>query len=376
MKDLVAILKGTRRHLMSGVSYMIPFVVAGGILLSIPVMFSATSGGVPNEGTFLYDLFQLGVVGLGYLVPIFSGYVAYSISDRVGIAPGIIGGAFAVSIGAGFLGGILSGLLAGIITFYLKKIKVPKAMRSVMPILVIPLVGTFTVWIIMQYVLGAPIAAVMTGLNQFLEGMTGSNAVLLGLIVGAMIGFDLGGPVNKVAYSFGATAAVGAVTTWGTGYLAAMAVAICIPPLGLAVATFIGSKKFSVQEREAGKAALVMGSVGITEGAIPFAAEDPLRVIASTVTGSAVGGAIAMLLNSGTTVAWGGLVGLAGTGTLSRALTYIVAVLVGTAVTAAMVLLLKKNVAEDQDMDPSDDDQGAEHRHTAGGGESFTLSIA
>lgn len=365
MNDLAMIFKGTRRHLMSGVSYMIPFVVAGGILLSIPVMFNTTTGGVPPEGTFLYDLFQLGVLGLSFLVPIFSGFVAYSIADRAGIAPGVIGGAVAVSIGAGFLGGIVSGLLAGIIAFYLKKIKVPSAVRSVMPILVIPLVGTFTVWVVMHYLLGAPIAAAMVGLNAFLTGMTGANAVVLGLVVGAMIGFDLGGPVNKVAYTFGATVAVTAIDTWGAGYLAAMNVAICIPPLGLALATFIGKKRFSNEEREAGKAALVMGSVGITEGAIPFAAEDPLRVITATVSGGAVGAATAMLLGSGSSVPWGGLVGLAGTGTPVRAITYVVAVLVGSAVTAAVVLLLKRSrkdgVAKDEASATNDD--------------SFTLSI-
>lgn len=356
MSELGTIFKGTRRHLMAGVSYMIPFVVAGGIMLSIPVAFSTGTGGVPVKGTFLFELFSLGVLGLSFMVPIFSGYVAFSIADRAGIAPGVIGGAIAVSIGAGFLGGIISGFLAGIICFYLKKIPVPKSVRSVMPILVIPLVGTFSVWVVMHYLVGQPIASAMTALNHFLAGMTGANSILLGLIVGAMIGFDLGGPVNKVAYTFGATVAMGSVSTWGAGYIAAMDVAICTPPLGMAVATFVMAKRFTHEEHEAGKPALLMGLVGITEGAIPFAAGDPLRVIAATMTGSAVGAATAFGLGTGSSVAWGGLIGLAGNPGVTSMLTYVIAVLFGVSVTAAMVLALKRRTVEPSDV--TDDDLG------------------
>lgn len=368
MSELGDILKGTRRHLMSGVSYMIPFVVAGGILLSIPVMFSTGSGGVPPKGTFLYDLFQLGVTGLGFLVPIFSGYVAYSISDRVGIAPGVIGGSIASSIGAGFLGGIVSGLLAGIVTYFLKKIRPPAAVRSIMPILVIPLVGTFTVWAVMTYAIGQPIVGLMKALNDFLSGMTGANVIVLGLIVGAMSGFDLGGPVNKVAYTFGATAAVPAVATWGAGYLAANAVAVTTPPLGMALATFIRSRRFTVEEREAGKAAALMGLVGITEGAIPFAAKDPLRVIAATMSGSAIGAATAIGLGSGTKVAWGGAVGLAGTGSGMRFATLIIGLIVGTAVTTTVMLLLRRDLPAE--------DEAAEEAEAGSSDGSFNLSFS
>jgi fructose-specific PTS system IIC-like component len=354
MTELGTIFKGTRRHLMSGVSYMIPFVVAGGILLSIPVAFSTGSGGTPAKGSFLFALFTLGKLGLGYMVPIFSGYVAFSIADRVGIAPGVIGGAVAASIGAGFLGGIISGMLAGIICYYLKKVPVPKSVRSVMPILVIPLVGTFAVWLVMTYLVGRPIADAMGGLNTFLAGMTHSNPILLGLIVGAMIGFDLGGPVNKVAYTFGATIAMASVSTWGGGYIAAMDVAICVPPLAMAAATFINGKRFTLEEREAGKPALLMGLVGITEGAIPFAAGDPLRVIAATVTGSAVGAATALgLTATKSSVAWGGLVGLAGSPGVASVLAYVIAVLAGVAVTTVMVLALKRKTVEQE---PAEDD--------------------
>ncbi len=367
MNELGAIFKGTRRHLMSGVSYMIPFVVAGGILLSIPVALSTSTGGVPAEGTFLYDLYQLGVVGLGFMIPIFSGYVAYSIADRVGIAPGVIGGSIAVSIGAGFLGGIVSGFLAGIICYYLKKIPVAKSIRSVMPILVIPLIGTFAVWVVMKYILGVPITALMTGLNSFLVGMTGANAILLGLIIGAMIGFDLGGPVNKVAYTLGATVAMSELGTWGSGYIAAMDVAICVPPIALAIATFILKRRFTVEEREAGKSAIVMGSVGITEGAIPFAAGDPIRVIAATMSGSAVGAAVALALGAKSSVAWGGLIGLAGTGSIASAFVYIIAVIIGVAVSVVVVLLLKRDAVIHEEPTAS--------ANAAAAGDSFTLSV-
>jgi fructose-specific PTS system IIC-like component len=353
---------------MSGGSYMIPFVVAGGILLSLPVVLSTGTGGVPPEGTFLASLFSLGVAGLGFIVPIFSGYVAFSIADRVGIAPGVIGGSIAVSVGAGFLGGIVSGMLAGIVAFYLKKIKVPASVRSVMPILVIPLVSTFTVWVVMAYGIGRPIAALMTLLNSFLGSMAGANTIILGLVVGAMIGFDLGGPVNKVAFTFGATVAMDSVTTWGAGYLAAMDVAICVPPLGLAIATFVQARRFTREEREAGKSALVMGLVGITEGAIPFAAGDPLRVIASTVTGSAVGAAVAMGLSGSSTVAWGGLVGLAGSSGVGQVAAYGAATLVGAIVTAVMVCLLKRPIPDDDT--PPTVDAGASE-----GGDEFALSF-
>ena len=357
MSELGTIFKGTRRHLMSGVSYMIPFVVAGGILLSISVAFNTGSGGMPPKGTFLFDLFQLGVLGLSYLVPIFSGYVAFSIADRAGIAPGVIGGAIAASIGAGFLGGIVSGFLAGIICFYLKKIPVPKSVRSVMPILVIPLVATFAVWLVMTYLIGQPIAVAMTGLNHFLAGLSHSNPILLGLTLGAMTGFDLGGPVNKVAYTFGATVAMASVTTWGGGYLAALGVAICVPPLAMAAATFIQRKRFTIEEREAGKSALFMGMVGITEGAIPFAAADPLRVIAATTTGAAVGGATALALGAKSSVAWGGMVGLAGSDGLASVLIFLIAVLAGVAVTTAMVLALNRKTVNEESAD--DDSVGS-----------------
>lgn len=349
MNDLTRILKGTRKHLMNGVSYMLPFVVAGGVLLAVSVALYG-QGGTPPEGTFLYDLFNLGGIGLGYMVPVFSAYIAYSIADRAGIAPGMIGGALAGNIGAGFLGGILSGLAAGIICFYLKKIHVPKAIKSIMPIIIIPITASFLLFLLMQYVIGQPIAGLMDMLANMLENLSGSNKILMGLVMGAMIGFDLGGPVNKVAFSFGvATVGMGIYT-----YAAPMAVAICTPPIGMGIATFIAKKKFTQEERDAGKSAVLMGAVGISEGAIPFAGNDPIRVIASTVVGSVVGGAVAYALNTTCAAAWGGLIVLPVVG---NKLGYCIAVLVGSLVTAFMVILLKKDVKEETAKGGKDDEE-------------------
>jgi fructose-specific PTS system IIC-like component len=348
MDDLKGLFKNTRQHLMSGVSYMIPFVVAGGVLLALSVLLYG-SAAVPPDGTKLNDLFNIGAAGLGLMVPILAGFISFSMADRPGIAPGAIGGFLANKIGAGFLGGIVAGILAGVIVFYIKKIKVPTIMRSVMPIFVIPLVGTFIVGGLMVWVLGAPIAAVMTGLKIWLAGLGTGNLIVLGIVMGLMIAFDMGGPVNKVAYGFGA-AMVGTIDP-ATGMAAPMAlkimagigVAICVPPIGMGVATFLAPSKYTSEEKEAGKAAVLMGLIGITEGAIPFAASDPLKVIPSIMTGAAVGSVTAMLLGAGNPAPWGGWIVLPvsiGAGS------YVIATLAGVAVTALMVNTLKPKVKE------------------------------
>lgn len=237
MNDLLIIMKNIRRHLMGGVSYMIPFVVAGGILLAASVAFYGQPG-VPPEKTFLNDLFNIGVTGFTLMVPILAAFIAYSIADRGGIAPGAIGGLVASNIGAGFLGGIVAGLIAGILVFYLKKIKVPKVMRSVMPIFVIPIVGTLVTAGLMKWAIGTPIAHAMTSMTAWLKGMGTGNQILLGVIIGLMMAFDMGGPVNKVAYAFGVgTVSAGIYTVAGP-----MAVAICTPPIGMALATVLAPK--------------------------------------------------------------------------------------------------------------------------------------
>lgn len=333
MKDL---LKDMRKHLMTGSSYMIPFVVAGGVLLALSVMLSGQPQ-VPEAG-ILKDIWNIGAAGMALFIPVLGGFIAFSMVDRSGIAPGMIGAYLANEVGAGFLGGIVAGILAGIVVYLLRKIKVPAVMRSVMPIFVIPLIGTLVVGGLIVWVIGAPIAGIMTGLEAWLVSMSDASKVLLGLILGSMIAFDMGGPVNKAAFFF----AVGMIPT-SPHLMAAVGVAICIPPLGLAVSTFLAPKKYTSEERESGKAALIMGLIGITEGAIPFAAADPLRVIPSIMAGSAVGSVISLLLNATNNAPWGGWIVLP---VVSNRIGYIIATLIGVTVTTIVLNILKKPVDE------------------------------
>jgi fructose-specific PTS system IIC-like component len=342
MKEL---LKGTRQHLMTGVSYMIPFVVAGGVLLALSVMLSGTPS-APETG-FLKDMWDIGIGGMTLFVPILGGFIAFSMVDRPGIAPGMIGAYLANQVGAGFLGGIVAGIIAGIVVYYLKKIKVPPVMRSVMPIFIIPLVGTFIVGGLVVWVIGAPIAGIMEGLSNWLSSMSDASKVILGIILGAMMAFDMGGPVNKTAYFF----AVGMIATHPQ-IMGAVGVAICTPPLGLALATFLAPKKYTVEERESGKAAIIMGLIGITEGAIPFAAADPLRVIPSIMVGGAAGSVTALLLGAANHAPWGGWIVLP---VVEGRIAYIVATLVGVVVTALMVNLLKNTIQEKASTEDIDD---------------------
>lgn len=358
MSELVTLLKDTRKHLMTGVSYMIPFVVAGGILLALSVLLSGEAS-VPSEGA-LKGLADIGVAGLGLMVPILAGYIAFSMADRPGIAPGMIGGFLANQIGAGFIGGIIAGLIAGIVVFYIKKIKVPPVLRSIMPILIIPLVGTIIVGGLMVWVIGAPIASVMTALTDWLSSMGTANKVIIGLILGAMIASDMGGPINKVAFGFASAMvatidpATGLPSEMSLQIMGAVGVAICIPPIALGVASMLAPKKYTAEERESGKAGIIMGLVGITEGAIPFAAADPLRVIPSIITGTAIGSAVSMVLGAGNPAPWGGWIILP---VAMKPLSYIIATLVGVAVTVVMVNLLKKNKEEEPKVEESQDDE-------------------
>ena len=342
MEDLLDLLKRTRQHLMTGVSYMIPFVVAGGILIAVSVALYGQPS-APEYGV-LSDVFNIGVAGFSLMVPILAGYIAFSMADRPGIAPGAIGGYLANQIGAGFLGGIIAGLLAGIVVYYLKKIKVPANLRSIMPILVIPIFGTLIVGGLIVWVIGSPIAGIMAGLTAWLKGMQLANKIIQGVILGAMIAFDMGGPVNKVAFTF----AVGLI---GEGIITVMGpvgVAICTPPIGMAVATWLAPHKYTVEERENAKAALIMGLIGITEGAIPYAAMDPVRVIPSLMVGGAAGSVTAMLLNVGNNAPWGGWIVLP---VVQNIPGYIIATIVGVAVTAVIVNVLKKPIEEKENED-------------------------
>ena len=347
-----------RRWLMTGVSYMIPFVAAGGILIALAF---AIGGAVEVTEVSVYDqfsigalLFEIGATAFSMLVPILAGFIAYAMADRPGIAPGVVGGLLAVEIGAGFLGGIAAGLLAGAIVMGMKKIDVPAGFRGIMPVLVYPLLATLAVGTIMILVIGEPIAAATDALTGALENMQGTNAVLLGVILGLMMAFDMGGPINKVAYTFGLAALeAGQFAPMGAVMAAGMT-----PPLGLALATVLARRRYTVPEREAGKAAWLMGASFITEGAIPFAAADPLRVIPSIMVGSAVAGGLSMAFNATLQAPHGGIfvVGLVGNWPL-----YLLAIVVGSVVTALLVNVLKRVGATTPDLVAQTPEQEAVH---------------
>lgn len=329
--------KGVYKHLMNGVSFMIPFVVAGGIAIALSFLFGYDA--FESEGTLAAFLMSIGggSGAFGLMIPILAGYIAYSIADRPGLAPGMIGGAVATQLNAGFLGAILAGFLAGYVVLLIKKtIKLPKTLQGIMPVLIIPVLGSLIVGLIFFYVIGTPVAAINTAMNNFLEGMSGTNAVLLGLIIGLMMAFDMGGPVNKAAYAFGAGTLVAGT---GSPIMAAVMAAGMVPPLGLALATILFSNKFTNSEKEAGKAAVVLGLAFITEGAIPFAAADPLRVIPSIMVGSAVTGALSMAFNATLSVPHGGIFVFFA---VENVIMYLLAIIIGAIVSAFMVGFLKK----------------------------------
>jgi fructose PTS system EIIBC or EIIC component len=344
------------RHLMNGVSYMVPFIVVGGLLIAVALTLGGekTPGGlaIPDD-SFWKSIEAIGGASFIFMVPILAGFIAYSIADRPGLAPGVVGGYIAANgsfydseAGAGFIGGIIAGFLAGYVALYIKKIKVPKALQPIMPIIIIPVFASLIVGLAFVFLIGAPVAGVFTVLTDWLAGMQGTSSILLALILGAMISFDMGGPVNKVAFLFG-SAMIGEGNYEIMGPIAA---AICIPPIGLGLAIFIGKKKFQPAERETGKASFTMGLFGITEGAIPFAAQDPLRVIPSIMVGSMTGSVIAMLGHVGDRVAHGGPI-VAVLGAVDNVLMFFVAVIVGSLVTAVVVNLLKKDVQEEGSLD-------------------------
>ncbi|MGG1220172.1 PTS fructose transporter subunit IIABC [Priestia endophytica] len=339
------------RHLMNGVSFMVPFIVVGGLLVAIALTLGGekTPGGlVIPEGSFWEIIEQIGSASFTFMVPILAGYIAYSIADKPGLVPGMIGGYIAATgsfygseSGAGFLGGIIAGFLAGYVALGIKKLKVPKAIQPIMPIIIIPVVASLIVGLAFVFIIGAPVAQVFELLTAWLAGMQGSSSILLALILGAMISFDMGGPFNKVAFLFG-SAMIGEGNYEIMGPIAA---AICIPPIGMGLATFIGKRKFQTSEREMGKAAFTMGLFGITEGAIPFAAQDPLRVIPSVMAGSMTGAVIAMIGHVGDRVAHGGPI-VAVLGAVDNVVMFFVAVIVGSIMTAIVVNVLKKDMSK------------------------------
>ncbi|MGQ9371353.1 PTS fructose-like transporter subunit IIB, partial [Azospirillum sp. A39] len=334
---------GPYKHLLTGVSFMLPFVVAGGLIIALSFVFGIEA--FKEEGTLPAALMEIGGgSAFALMVPVLAGYIAYSIADRPGLAPGFIGGMLASKIGAGFLGGIVAGFLAGYVARWLRDtIRLPATLEGLKPVLIIPLLATLAVGLLMVYVIGTPVAAIMAGLTAFLQGMTGANAVALGLLLGAMMALDMGGPVNKAAYTF----SVGLLASGTFTPMAATMAAGMTPPLALALATVVARSRFNAQEQEAGKAAAVLGLAFITEGAIPFAAKDPLRVIPACMAGSAVAGALSMWFGCGLRAPHGGIFVLAIPNAVAPLLPYIVAIVAGTLVTTAALILLKRPIAED-----------------------------
>ncbi|RFT99603.1 PTS mannose transporter subunit IIABC [Paenibacillus jamilae] len=337
------------RHLMNGVSYMVPFIVIGGLLIAIALTIGGekTPGGlVIPDGSFWKTVQDIGSASFTFMIPILAGFIAMSIADRPGLAPGMVGGFIAANgsfygseAGAGFIGGIIAGFLAGYVALGIRKMKVGRALQPIMPIIIIPVLSSLIVGLIFVFIIGSPVAQLFEALTGWLAGMQGTSSILLALILGAMISFDMGGPVNKVAFLFG-SAMIG---EGNYEIMGPIAVAICIPPIGMGLAAMINKRKFAPAEREAGKATFTMGLFGITEGAIPFAAQDPLRVIPSIMAGSMVGSVIAMLGNVGDKVAHGGPI-VAILGAVDNVFMFFIAVIVGAAVSVILVSLLKRDI--------------------------------
>ncbi|MFG2095380.1 fructose-specific PTS transporter subunit EIIC [Streptomyces sp. NPDC048612] len=336
-----------RTWLMTGVSYMVPFVAAGGLLIALAFALGGyTVDKAPSVAEhFLWTesaswaalLFQTGSVAFGFLVPVLAGFIAYGMADRPGLVPGFVGGAIALTINAGFLGGLIAGLLAGAVVMALQQVRIPPVLRGIMPVVVIPLVSSAVVGLLMFLVIGKPVAALQKGLTDWLSGLTGANAIILGAILGLMMCFDLGGPLNKVAYAF----AVGGLANPNEGSLKVMAAVMAagmVPPLAMALATTVRGRLFTKTERENGKAAWVLGASFITEGAIPFAAADPLRVIPSAMAGGAVTGALSMAFGCTLRAPHGGIFVVP---LIGQPFLYLLAIAAGVGVSTALVVLLK-----------------------------------
>lgn len=336
-----------RKWLMSGVSYMVPFVAAGGLLIALGF---AIGGWKIDKAPSVADhfiwtdhtswaalLFQIGGLAFAFLVPVLAGYIAYGMADRPGLVPGFVGGSVAVTIDAGFLGGLAAGLLAGAVVLGIQRVRIPPVLRGIMPVVVIPLISAAVVGFLMFLVVGKPIASLQSALTDWLEGLSGANAIILGVILGLMMCFDLGGPLNKVAYAF----AIGGLTHPTDGSLKVMAAVMAagmVPPLAMALATTVRGRLFTKTERENGKAAWFLGASFITEGAIPFAAADPLRVIPASMAGGAVTGALSMAFGCTLRAPHGGVFVVP---LIGQPLLYLVAVAAGVCVSTVVVVLLK-----------------------------------
>jgi len=336
MEPMVELLKQLRQHLLTGVSFAIPFIACGGILIASAIAFAPMTPSGPDfsHAPKLKLVLDIGTTAFALMLPVLAGYISYSIAGKPGLVPGFVGGYLSGQINAGFLGAILAGLMAGYVVHFLKKLPVPKYLRPVMPILIIPIISAGIIGVIMLKVLGIPIAHLMTAANSALKTMSAGNAVILAMLLGAMIAFDMGGPVNKTAFFFGAAM----IREGDYRIMGACAAAICTPPLGMGLATLLRKKLWSHEEQDAGLAGLAMGMIGITEGAIPFAASDPVRVIPCIVLGSMVASVIAMLAGVGDHAPHGGPIVLP---VVDQRVIYVIAILAGTAVTAVAINVVK-----------------------------------
>ncbi|MGP2966391.1 PTS fructose transporter subunit IIBC [Serratia marcescens] len=329
---------GPYRHLLTGVSYMLPMVVAGGLCIALSFVFGIKAFEVKD--TLAAALMQIGGgSAFALMVPVLAGFIAFSIADRPGLTPGLIGGMLAVSTGAGFLGGIIAGFLAGYVAKAISsKLRLPQSMEALKPILIIPLVASLITGLIMIYVVGTPVAKIMEGLTHWLQSLGTANAVMLGAILGGMMCTDMGGPVNKAAYAFG----VALLSSSVYAPMAAIMAAGMVPPLAMGLATLLARRKFPKSEQEGGKAALVLGLCFITEGAIPFAARDPMRVLPCCIAGGALTGALSMAFGAKLMAPHGGLFVLLIPGAISPVLLYLVAIAAGTLLAGVAYALLKR----------------------------------
>lgn len=339
--------KDIETHIMTGISYMIPLVIAGAVLMAISRVGASFYGisdiwdtkWATNANWFIQFLHTddgWGGLALGMMFPVISAFIAYSVADKGGIAPGLVGGVLVANMNAGFLGALASGLIAGYtVKFLLTHIHLPEAAKSVLPVFLVPVLGSLVTLILIQYVIGVPFAGINAGLASWLKSLTGTNKVLLAAIVGAMVGFDLGGPVNKAAV----TTAMALLTSGVYDPNTAAQIAIIIPPLGLGLATLIDKRKFSPELHEAGQASLVMGLIGVSEGAIPFAVESPLKVIPANMIGSAAGAALGVGLGA---VNRAPISGFYGWSAVEKWWFYILGIAVGTLIVTAITLATRK----------------------------------
>lgn len=333
---------GPYKHLLTGVSYMLPMVVAGGLLIALSFVFGIEA--FKEEGSLAAALMQIGgESAFQLMVPLLAGYIAYSIADRPGLAPGMIGGLLASSLGAGFIGGIVAGFIAGYSAKAIARwVRLPDSLEALKPILIIPLLASLITGLTMIYIVGSPVAGVLQSLTQFLDSMGSTNAILLGALLGGMMCVDLGGPINKAAYAF----SVGLLASSSYAPMAATMAGGMVPPIGMAIATVLARRKFAQSERQAGKAAGVLGLCFISEGAIPFAAKDPLRVIPASIAGGALTGALSMYFGCKLMAPHGGLFVLLIPNAINHALLYLLAIVAGSLVTGVLYALIKQSEAQ------------------------------